>query len=177
MDSRRGGPWERWASGPLFCLGSMDRIAVSNAEMLERIEPLVESLGYELVDVECRIGGRDGVLRIFIDAADGITLDDCERVSRQVSAWLDVEDPIPGQYRLEISSPGLDRILRTPVHFERFVGEEIKVELAQALEGRRRFRGRLEALDGEEILVNVDGVAWRLPLNMIEQARLVPVLE
>lgn len=155
----------------------MDRVAVSNAEMLERIEPLVESLGYELVDVECRIGGRDGVLRIFVDAAEGITLDDCELVSRQVSAWLDVEDPIPGQYRLEISSPGLDRILRTPGHFRRFVGEEIKVELVQALEGRRRFRGRLEALDGEEIVVNVDGVAWRLPLKMIEQARLVPVLE
>ncbi|MCC5861212.1 MAG: ribosome maturation factor RimP [Gammaproteobacteria bacterium] len=145
--------------------------------MLARLEPLVESLGYELVDVECRVGGRDGVLRVFIDAEDGITLEDCERVSRQVSAWLDVEDPIPGQYRLEVSSPGLDRVLRTPAHFAHFSGEEIKVELAQPLEGRKRFRGRLEALDGEVIVVQVDGVLWRLPLAMIEHARLVPVLD
>jgi ribosome maturation factor RimP len=155
----------------------MAGIQVSDEKMLALLEPVIESLGYELVDVECRVAARDGMLRVFIDAELGITLADCEIVSRQISAWLDVEDPIPGQYRLEVSSPGLDRVLRTQTHFERFVGEEVKVELRQALEGRRRYRGKLQAAQEGKIVVNVDGVAYELPLNMIETARLVPVLE
>lgn len=152
----------------------MTKALISDQRMLELLEPLVVSLGYELVDVECRVGGRDGVLRVFIDSEQGITLDDCEQVSHQVSAWLDVEDPMPGQYRLEISSPGLDRVLRTQAHFERFVGEDVKVELVQPLEGRKRFRGRLQGLESGEVLMEVDGQPVRLPLKLIDRARLVP---
>jgi ribosome maturation factor RimP len=154
----------------------MGKVAINDRQMLVMLEPLIASLGYELVDVECRVGGRDGLLRVFIDREEGITLEDCEHVSHQVSAWLDVEDPMPGQYRLEVSSPGLDRVLRTEAHFARFIGEEVKVELTQPLEGRRRFRGRLGALENGAIVVEVDGTAVSLPLAMIEKARLVPVL-
>jgi len=138
------------------------------------IEPAVETLGYELVDVELRVGRGRGLVRLFIDHGDGITLDDCERVSRQVSGVLDVEDPIGGEYDLEVSSPGLDRKLLTPAHFDRFVGEEISVRLRRGIDGRRRFRGRLLGRRGDEIDMQVDGEAHVLPLADVDVARLVP---
>lgn len=153
----------------------MGKTTASPQTLLELLEPEVQALGYELVDVDCRTGGRDGLLRLYIDCEAGVTLDDCERVSRQISAVLDVEDPMPGQYTLEVSSPGLDRVLRTPEHFERFSGAEVKVELHAPLDGRRRFRGLLKGMDGDAAVVTVDGQDWKLPLNMIEKARLVPV--
>ena len=88
-------------------------------ELTSLLEPTVEGLGYELSDLEAKIGGKNGVLRLFIDKEDGISLDDCEKVSLAVSALLDVEDPLPGQYNLEVSSPGADRTLTKPAHFER----------------------------------------------------------
>ena len=103
-----------------------------------------------------------------------MTLADCELVSGQVGALLDVEDPIPGAYDLEISSPGLDRKLRTLEHFERFVGREVRIELSRARDGRKRLRGPLRAVEGETIVVDVDGNAWRLSLDEIGEARLVP---
>jgi ribosome maturation factor RimP len=99
--------------------------------LLELLEAEVRGLGYELVDLDLRVGG-DGLLRLYIDSEDGITLDDCERVSHQVSGLLDVEDPIPGHYTLEVSSPGVNRPLRTPGHFRRFEGERAKIELARS---------------------------------------------
>ena len=138
------------------------------------LEPTVESLGYELVDLEAKIGGRDGVLRVFIDHADGIGLDDCEKVSLAISALLDVEDPLPGQYNLEVSSPGLDRKLTKHEHFQRFMGDIVKVQMRFPIEGRRRFRGKLVATDAENIVVEVDGEAHTLPLATIDTARLVP---
>lgn len=144
--------------------------------ILERLlnEP-VESLGYELVDIDYSASGR-GLLRVYIDLPGGITLDDCERVSKQLSAFLDVEDPIPGSYMLEVSSPGMDRRLRRPEHFRRFVGAEIKVELNAPQEGRRRFRGELKEAEDNHIVVEVDGVSWELPLEAIGIAKLVPDL-
>jgi ribosome maturation factor RimP len=142
---------------------------------LERlIEPTVEQLGYELSDLELKIGGRDGIVRVFIDKPDGVDLTDCEIVSRQLSAVLDVEDPLPGHYTLEVSSPGLDRKLTKPEHFQRFIGETIRVKLRFPVAGRRNFRGALRAADEEQIEVEVDGESHSLQLATIESARLIP---
>ena len=143
-------------------------------ELAELLQPGIERLGYELADLEVKLGGRSGVIRVFIDKPEGIDLNDCEKVSLAVSALLDVEDPIPGHYDLEVSSPGLDRKLTKAEHFQRFVGEEVKVQMRFPVEGRKRFRGTLEASDDENIEVLVDGVSHSLPIATIDTARLVP---
>lgn len=145
-----------------------------NGELAELIEPVVKRLGFELADLEVRLGGRNGLVRLFIDQPRGVTLDDCEQVSLAVSALLDVEDPVPGHYDLEVSSPGLNRKLTKLKHFTRFVGELVKVEMRFPIEGRKRFRGRLRAADRGNIEVDVDGVSYSLPLATIDTARLVP---
>ena len=145
-----------------------------NGELAELIEPVVKRLGFELADLEVRLGGRNGLVRLFIDQPRGVTLDDCEQVSLAVSALLDVEDPVPGHYNLEVSSPGLNRKLTKPKHFTRFVGELVKVEMRFPIEGRKRFRGQLRAADRGNIEVDVDGVSYSLPLATIDTARLVP---
>jgi len=139
-----------------------------------RLAPLVEGLGYELWELEYSAGRGNGFLRLYIDAAAGIALDDCERVSRAVSEVLDAEDPIPGQYTLEVSSPGLERPLRTAEHFARFVGETVSVETVQAIEGRRRFKGALTAAGTGTVEVEVDGKRWTLPISGIRKAHLAP---
>ena len=143
-------------------------------ELANLLEPTVERLGYELVDLEVRLGGKGGLVRLYIDKPDSIDLDDCEKVSLAVSALLDVEDPVPGNYNLEVSSPGLDRKLTKVEHFQRFEGETVKVQLRFPIEGRRRFRGTLLSSDDENIVVEVDGESFSLPLKTIDTARLVP---
>ena len=139
------------------------------------IEPIVEGLGYEVVDIEFRPHPRDGLLRIFIDQEQGIQLEDCTTVSRQVSAMLDVEDPVPGQFNLEVSSPGLDRPLRKASDFERFSGEKVKIKLSMpTLEGQRNFTGKLVGFKDNEVLIVVDGETHYLPLGGIDKAHLVP---
>lgn len=150
---------------------------MTGAELARLLEPTVEGLGYELADLELRIGGKSGVVRIFIDRPEGVGLEDCEVVSRQVSALLDVEDPVPGHYVLEVSSPGLDRKLTKPAHFRRFVGEEVRVQMRFPIEGRRRFRGKLLSAGEKTIDVEVDGVSHSLPMATIDSARLVPSLK
>ncbi len=114
----------------------------SKQELLENlIAPVVSSLGCELWGLEYLTQGRYTTVRIFIDGANGVSLDDCERVSRQISSVFDVEDPIDGEYTLEVSSPGLDRPLYTEAHYARYVGETISVRLRIARDGRRRFKG------------------------------------
>jgi ribosome maturation factor RimP len=143
-------------------------------ELAKLLEPAVEGLGYELSDLEAKIGGQNGILRLFIDKEDGIGLEDCEKVSLAVSALLDVEDPLPGQYNLEVSSPGADRTLTKLAHFERFAGETVKVQMRFPIEGRRRFRGKLMSADEENIVVEVDGESHTLTMATIDTARLVP---
>ncbi len=143
-------------------------------ELAELLEPVLGRLGYELADLEVRSGGKGGFVRVFIDKPDGIDLDDCEKVSLAVSALLDVEDPVPGKYTLEVSSPGLDRKLTKVEHFQRFVGEVVKVQMRLPIEGRRRFRGKLMSLADENIVVEVDGEPHSLALATIDTARLVP---
>ncbi len=143
----------------------------SNVRALLR--PVVEGLGYELVGVEYRPQGRHSLLRVYIDQPGGIGIEDCETVSRQISALLDVEDPIRGQYTLEVSSPGLDRPLFEQAHFERFAGCEAQLRLLAPLNGRRKFRGRIEGVEDERVLMAVDGELLRIPLADIDRANLV----
>ena len=140
------------------------------------LEPTVAALGYEISDLEVKVGGPDGVIRVFIDSSDGVGLGDCEKVSRQISAFLDVEDPIPGHYVLEVSTPGLDRRLTKPEHFQRFTGEDVRVKLRFPLEGRRNYLGALKGVDSDNIEVEVDGESHTLPMETIESARLVPTV-
>ena len=151
--------------------------------LMRLLEPPIEALDYELVDVEYAREGRGGVVRVFIDRRveelgggppASVTVDDCARVSHVVSELLESEDPIKGHYTLEVSSPGFDRILRKRAHFERFVGERIFAELKLPINGRRRFAGVLKSLAGDSIVMEVDGQAHELPLERIQKARLRP---
>ena len=143
------------------------------------VEPVVEAMGYELVLLEFNPHRGSASLRLFIDAPGGITLGDCERVSREIEGTLDVEDPIPQGYRLEVSSPGLDRPLVKPRHFERFAGSRIAVQLLKPREGgRRKFQGVLRGLrDGHVVIETPDAGTVELALGQIERARLVPEFE
>lgn len=147
-------------------------------QRLERIlATAVDTMGYELVGMEFHPRRGNSLLRIYIDSETGITVDDCQRVSHQVSGVLDVEDPIVGQYTLEISSPGLDRPLFDAAHFERFVGSEVRIQLRELLDGRRKLIGRLLGMrDGDVVIVDSETREWRIPLGQIEKARLVPEL-
>ena len=140
--------------------------------LMALVEPLVGRLGYELVELEYGAGRRHGLVRVFIDAAAGVGVDDCERVSREISALLDVEDPIPGGYTLEVSSPGFDRVLRTREHFGRFVGSRVFVELKAPRAGRRRYTGQLLAVDDAGIALAVDQERVAVAFDEIGKARL-----
>ena len=144
--------------------------------LLSLLEAPIGALGYEVVELEFHPQGRGGLLRVYIDKEEGVTVDDCEIVSKQVSAVLDVEDPIPGHYTLEVSSPGLDRPLRKAADFARFTGQQARIDLELPLEGRRRFSGALRGCEADEVTIEVDGVEHRLPLSGIAKARLVPDL-
>lgn len=146
--------------------------------LIRLLEPEVTALGCELVELEFHPHRGGGLLRLYIDrtggAADGVTVEDCEAVSRRVSSVLDLADPIPGGYTLEVSSPGLDRPLRTRAHFERFAGGRVKVESLVPRAGRRRWTGRLVAVGDSGVTLEVDGQPVELALNEIKTARLVP---
>jgi len=140
----------------------------------EMLEPGIRALGFELVDVEYSSGHGHNVLRIYIDHPQGVTVDHCAAVSRQASAVLDVEDPIPESYVLEVSSPGLDRPLVKREDFERHAGEMVKVRMHQGVAGRRNFKGTLVGVQDDQVLVEVDHERFSLPMKDIERARLVP---
>ena len=141
---------------------------------LERlVRPVVEGLGLELWGLEYRPQKNSALLRIFIDSESGVSLDDCSDVSEQLSALFDVEDPIPVAYTLEVSSPGLDRVLFEPEQYRRFLGHRMKVRLKFPVEGRRRATGELEAVESDRIVVNVDGEPFEVPFDAIDRARLV----
>ena len=143
-------------------------------KLLELLTAEVETLGYDLVELDPPAAGGSGILRIYIDQEEGVGLDDCERVSHRVSGLLDVEDPIPGQYVLEVSSPGLDRPLRKEEHFRHQIGKLAKVVLQAGRPGRRRYKGRIQGVEAGVLEIEVDGERVTLPLSEIESARLVP---
>ena len=136
------------------------------------LEPLLGRLGYELVELEYAPGPARALLRLYIDREGGVGLDDCERVSREVSALLDVEDPIPSAYTLEVSSPGFDRLLCKPAHFGRFLGSRVFVELKEPREGRRRYTGTLLTVDEGGIALEVDKQRVAMMFAEIGKARL-----
>jgi ribosome maturation factor RimP len=149
-------------------------MAVASAQLRKMLEPGVQGQGFELVEVELSGTGRHTLLRVYIDSPAGVTVDDCARVSNQLSAILDVEDLIDGRYTLEVSSPGLDRPLVKPEDFTRFTGEMIKVLLGQPLSGRKNFKGRLIAVAPEHVVLGLDGETLDVAFDRIEKARLIP---
>ena len=144
------------------------------AHLRHMLEPVIALLGYELVGIEYLVQGGNNVLRVYIDKDGGVTLDDCQKVSRQVSGVLDVEDPIHDRYALEVSSPGLDRPLFTREHFARYTGHSVQIRLDKPLDGRRNFKGIIQGMQDEAVLLEVDGTQFVLPLQAIEKAKLVP---
>ncbi|WP_226642969.1 ribosome maturation factor RimP [Microbulbifer variabilis] len=148
----------------------------SKRELLEELlAPVVASLGCELWGIDYQTHGRNALLRIYIDSENGIGVEDCEKVSRQASAVLDVEDPISGRYTLEVSSPGLDRPLYKLEQYERFVGAQIEVRLRMPLDGQRKWRGLLAGVEGDEVVLRVDSEnEYLLPIDSIEKANIIP---
>jgi len=142
--------------------------------LLNLIEPIVEGLGYECVGVEYNPHPKNGLLRIYIDSEQGILVEDCSKVSHQVSGVLDVEDPIQGNYQLEVSSPGEDRPFFKIVQFERFIGSTVMVNLFKAIGGRKKIKGLIEKVDGEVVTLSEEGQVFEVPFTAMSKARLVP---
>ncbi len=151
-------------------------------QLNELIDPVCVDAGYELVEIEYKVGAPEGpILRVFIDFPEavgkGITSEDCRNLSHELSAILDVEDPIAPKYNLEVSSPGIERPLRKPEHFRRFIGAEVKLALSHGVSGgRRKFKGLLTSVSesGEVVTLEVDGKSFDLPLADLASARIVP---
>ncbi|WP_226609623.1 ribosome maturation factor RimP [Marinobacter nauticus] len=142
------------------------------------LRPVVEGLGYEFWGIEFRSHGHHSKLRVFIDDAENsIAIDDCEKVSRQVSGVMDVEDPIQTEYTLEVSSPGMDRPLFRLEQYEAFIGHKVQIKLRMAFEGRRKFLGLIKGVEGDDVVVVVDDHEYLLPFDSIEKANIVPVFE
>ncbi|MEL7046038.1 MAG: ribosome maturation factor RimP [Pseudomonadota bacterium] len=141
-------------------------------KLRELLAPTVEAQGFELWGVEHLPQGRHSLLRLYIDAEAGISVDDCATVSQQVGALLDVEEPVSGEYVLEVSSPGVDRRLFRLDQYAPYMGEELEVRLRRPFEGRRKYRGVLRAVEGEDIVVLVDDHEYLLPFSEIERAQL-----
>ena len=142
------------------------------------LQPVVEGLGYEFWGIEFRSQGHHSLLRVFMDDGEnGIGVDGWEKVSRQISGVMDVEDPIQTEYTLEVSSPGMDRPLFRLEQYEAFVGHQVQIRLRMAFEGRRKFQGLIKGVEGDDVVVVVDDHEYLLPFDSIEKAHIVPVFE
>jgi ribosome maturation factor RimP len=139
----------------------------------ELLKPTIETMGFELWAVEYMPAGRHSTLRVFVDKEGGITVDDCADISRQISAVLDVEDPISSAYMLEVSSPGLDRPLLKPEQYARYKGHKVRVRTVSAVLGRKKFNGPMTQVDDQGIVVDVDGELYDIPFDVIDKANLV----
>ncbi len=138
------------------------------------IAPAVEALGCELWGLEYFAQGKKSLLRIYIDKSDGIVIEDCEAVSRQVSSVLDVEDPIRSEYTLEVSSPGMDCRLFKLKQYPEFIGQKLAVKLRMNFEGRKKFNGILKGIEDDEVILEVDDEEYILPYELIDRANVVP---
>ena len=165
---------------PIFCFRN-SWVEMQTEAIVARVAPALAELGLECLGVEWNAGHGGGLLRVYIDslrhegdAANAVSVDDCEAASREISALLDVDDPIPGHYMLEVSSPGIERPLFNASQFARFLGQDAKVTLKLPRDGRRRLRGRIAAVEGNRIGMEVDGVRMDIGDDEIESAHLVP---
>ncbi len=157
-----------------FLFVTMNPMASIQEQLTKILAPVVESLDCNFWGVEYFPKGRDSLLRVYIDKPEGIAVEDCERVSRQVSSVLDVEDPIRSEYTLEVSSPGMDRPLFSLEQYQQSIGEKINLRLRVAFEGRRRFVGLLKAVENDEIVLEVGDEEFLLPYELIDKANIVP---
>lgn len=131
-------------------------------------------MGYELIEIEYQPNPKYGVLRLYIDSEQGIQIDDCSDVSHQISALIDVEDPIPGKFNLEISSPGMDRPLRKVEDFKKYSGQQVQIKTVMPQHGQRNFKGRLLDVENDQLILECEDKSVRLALSAIDKARLVP---
>jgi len=160
--------------GPLFVYGWW-KVATAHDKLTQLVASAVEPLGYELLGLEYISQGHHSVIRVFIDLPRGILLEDCERASHQISAVLDVEDPISSEYSLEVSSPGLDRPLFTLAHFARFLGQAVKLRLHVPVEGRRKFSGTILGIEDDRVRIGSadSDEQWLFSMQNIEKANLI----
>lgn len=142
--------------------------------LLNLIEPVVEGLGYECVGIEYSSHPKNGFLRIFVDKEGGVQMEDCTKVSHQISGVLDVEDPIAGEYNLEVSSPGMDRPLFKIQQFERFIGQIVQVNLFKPVDGRRNIKGVIEKVEGDDVYLLQEGQTYKVAFQAMSKARLEP---
>jgi len=145
-----------------------------HTHLWELFEPVVEGMGYDLIEIEHFPNPKHGVLRLYIDKANGVNIDDCTEVSRQISALIDVEDPVRGQFNLEVSSPGMDRPLRKLRDFQRFAGSLVTLKTAVPMDGQRNFKGKLLQATEETVVIETDTEEISIPMRSIDKARVVP---
>jgi ribosome maturation factor RimP len=149
-------------------------VATKEQQITDMLETTIEALGFDLWGVEYLSQGRHSLVRIYIDAQKGISVDDCAAVSVQVGSVFDVEDPISGEYTLEVSSPGMDRLLFRLDQYPGYIGEKVELRLRSAFEGRRKFKGILKGVEGDDVVILVDDHEYLLPHSAIEKARVQP---
>jgi len=142
--------------------------------LVDLIEPIVEGLGYECVGIEYNPHPQHGLLRIYIDSENGILVDDCSKVSHQLSGVLDVEDPIQGNYQLEISSPGADRPFFKLSQFQQYIGSTVTINLFSAIDKRKKLTGQIQAVEDDDVLLQEGEQILRIPFQVMSKARLVP---
>ena len=149
-------------------------MATLEQRLIEMFEGPVEALGFELWGIEFIRAGRHSTLRVYIDHKDGISVENCAEVSHQVSSILDVEDPISNEYNLEVSSPGLDRCLFKPEQYAKYIGEQVSLTLSMAVNNRRKFKGVINRVEGDMLILTIDGSEETVAFANIQQANLVP---
>ncbi len=149
-------------------------MATLEQRLMQMLESPVQALGFELWGIEFIRAGKHSTLRVYIEHENGISVEDCVEVSHQVSSILDVEDPISTEYNLEVSSPGMDRILFSAEQFARYTGEQVSVMLRMAINNRRKFKGTITAVEGDNLTLTVDGQAETVAFANIQQANLIP---
>lgn len=142
-------------------------------KLREIVEPICERYFFELVDIEYQREPHGWVLRIYIDKPGGVTVEDCAYISEKISKELDLRDPIPHSYILEVSSPGLDRPLKNRRDFERHIGEKVEITLLQEVEGKRKLEGKIYEVDNEKVTIEINGSLISIPLNKIKKAMLI----
>ncbi len=152
-------------------------MAYQEIEILESVrnlvQPILEDYALELVDIEYLREREGWILRIFIDKEGGVTLDDCTKVSRELGYLMEVKEIIVTPYNLEVSSPGVDRPLKTEQHFRRYVGNKVSIKTAEPIDGRRNFKGTLGAFENGYVILDNAAKSWKIPLNAIVKAKLI----